>query len=517
MFASLFVVMLGLCFCSKGNSQSTLGRPRLISPSEALVNSFVDFHCDIELSPANETVLFQLFKKDNRDRLLGEYTSLNGEVAVIPQVIKQFHEGYLECVAKVQNNSNIEPTISYTHYLKVIEPVSGARIILRSSQDFFEGETLKLSCEHTAGNHVSYKWLLNGQLVSPSPLHNVADKNLFISRTTLKDSGSYMCVATNHFNTTNIFTANSSEYQITFKERVSIPDISFTVLKEDSQTFSAKVTCRSTKGTPPVTFSVYNTTELVANVTVNERNATFKVPLVLGRDLGWLHCQASNGDQIEHSQRIPLKVVPVGGPVRMSYDYDVENYAVIGVRFYCRSANGSLPQYRWFLNKTLLRDRGSFYLVVNQSPEQSILLLSVGRSSAGTYHCDVSDSFDSNSSISSNELYLDKKLLNRLPVLVVAVVFGSFTCLIVLVSICCLVGTIFKRRQFGGNSLLCLEMKGLADAYEDELDPSEYNDDADFVKAAGGVELDQASGASSDEWPPIEEEEPLEDEPVEGP
>lgn len=161
-----------------------------------------------------------------------------------------------------------------------------------------------------------------------------------IYRATSKDTGYYMCVATNHFNKTNIFTSNSSEVMITFKgqlqwidsqvqslqmwngfigqhyillhltpsERVSIPDISFTVLKEDSHNFSAMVTCRATEGTPPVTFSVYNTTELVANVTVEERNATFKVPLVLGRDLGWLHCQASNGAQIQNSPRILLKV-----------------------------------------------------------------------------------------------------------------------------------------------------------------------------------------------------------------
>lgn len=65
----------------------------------------------------------------------------------------------------------------------VAEPVRGAEVVVPQSQvDFFEGETLQLNCELTAGNHVSYKWLLNGQLVSPSPLHHVADKNLLIDR-----------------------------------------------------------------------------------------------------------------------------------------------------------------------------------------------------------------------------------------------------------------------------------------------------------------------------------------------
>lgn len=102
--------------------------------------------------------------------------------------------------------------------------------------------------------------------------------------------------------------------------------------------------------------------------------------------------------------------VPVGGPVMLHYDYDIgENYAVIGLRFYCKATKGSLPRYQWFLNNTLLRDRGSFYYVVNQPPEQSILLLSVGRSSAGTYHCEVSDSFDNTTAISSKRSYLDKE------------------------------------------------------------------------------------------------------------
>lgn len=94
----------------------------------------------------------------------------------------------------------------------------------------------------------------------------------------------------------------------TSSERVSIPDISFTVLKEDRHFYSAVVACQSTKGTPPVTFSLYNRTELVASMTVDDRNATFKVPLVLDRHLGWLQCQANNGDQTEYSQSIPLEV-----------------------------------------------------------------------------------------------------------------------------------------------------------------------------------------------------------------
>lgn len=102
--------------------------------------------------------------------------------------------------------------------------------------------------------------------------------------------------------------------------------------------------------------------------------------------------------------------VPVSGPVTTTYDHDVgENYAVIGLRIYCKAAAGSQPQYRWFLNETLLSDSGSFYYVVNRPPEPSILLLSVGRRSAGTYRCEVHDSFDDSDAISGERLFVSKE------------------------------------------------------------------------------------------------------------
>lgn len=60
------------------------------------------------------------------------------------------------------------------------EPVEGAEIEVRSGLvNLFEGNRLELRCKLKAGNHVSYKWLLNGRLVSQSLLH---DDRLLINR-----------------------------------------------------------------------------------------------------------------------------------------------------------------------------------------------------------------------------------------------------------------------------------------------------------------------------------------------
>lgn len=101
--------------------------------------------------------------------------------------------------------------------------------------------------------------------------------------------------------------------------------------------------------------------------------------------------------------------VPVGGPAMMSYDIDIgDNYAVIGMRLYCQAAKGSHPRYQWFLNQTLLHNQDSLH-IVDQLPERSILLLSLVSASAGTYHCQVSDSFDNSTVFGSNKMYIDRK------------------------------------------------------------------------------------------------------------
>ncbi|XP_029914872.1 Fc receptor-like protein 5 [Myripristis murdjan] len=521
MFAFFVVVLLGLCYCSKESSANVLGRPELDGPSVALLGDIVDFQCEVLIYPEDENIQLQIFKEGDRSKVLAEYTSMSGEMAVMPLLIISLHEGYLECEASVLNDSRIQPTVSYRHYLQVIEPVDGAEVVVQSGAvEFFEGKTLKLLCNLTAGNHVSYSWLLNGQPVSHSPLHYTTGSQLFVHRPTSQDSGSYMCVATNQFNMTRIFTSNSSEVLITVKDVVSNPDISFTVLKEATDLYYAVVTCQSTKGTPPITFSLYNIRELVENMTVNELSAEFAVQVVLGQHLGWIQCQAYNGDQTAYSEWKALEVVPVQGPVTMHYDYDVgEDFAVIGLRIYCKVAKGSHPRYQWFLNETLLEGRGTFYVVVDQPQQQSILLISVGRSSAGTYHCEASDSFESldTAALRSKKWYLDKEVLNRLPISVVAAVFGCFSFLVSLVSICCCVGVVYRRKQYAGESVLDMRMKRVLVAYEDELDLDKYREDVDMANATRIDDSDQASVASADEWPLIEEErKTLEDEPDEG-
>lgn len=67
-------------------------------------------------------------REGNHDKLLGEFSVLHKGDASIPIYVRPKHEGSLECVAKAQGNPNIRPTVSNSHYLRVI----GGSILISS-------------------------------------------------------------------------------------------------------------------------------------------------------------------------------------------------------------------------------------------------------------------------------------------------------------------------------------------------------------------------------------------------
>ncbi|XP_014842062.1 PREDICTED: uncharacterized protein LOC106917540 [Poecilia mexicana] len=508
MFASVFLAILGLCCCTKESNQFQLDQPRLHGPSQALVRDVIVFECEIPSSENNEMILLTLYRKDDRKQMFGEYTLLAGkETGNFSLVIKAKHEGDFECVASAQNDTKINETVSKAHFLRVIVPVVGAAIVYTGPTEIYEETELELQCKVQSGNHVSYNWFLNGHLVSPSRRRWIGDNRLIVTRASSEDGGAYMCQAKNVFNETTWFTSNSSDLVITVKDLVSTPDISFTVVKGGNGSYSASITCQAERGDPPISFSLYMGEKLMLTESFTERHATFTLPVVMDQHSGWLQCRASNGNQTEYSRWLPFEVVSVAGPVTVQSEYDMgDNYAVIGLRLYCKAAKGTHPRFQWYLNQTPLHEQGSFFYVVDLPPEQSVLLLAVGRRSAGKYRCEVWDSFDNSTVISSKALYVDKEVLNRLPTLVVAVVFSCFALLIFLVLFCCLSGVIFrwKESQQKSESSFVMDDRPVVSAIE--MDWTEYNEDPEVAKAPREDVLYQESEASEDEWPQIEQE-----------
>ncbi|XP_038140695.1 Fc receptor-like protein 5 [Cyprinodon tularosa] len=605
MFASTCLIILVLWCCTNESNGFQLDRPRLQGPSVASLKEIVVFTCEIKNQLTNETILLRLFKKDDREEILGEYSlPPDEEIGVFPREIKDYYEGYLECEASIQNNTEINATVSQGHFFRVFEPVRGAEILHEGPTEIFEGDKLELQCKAAAGSnvyykfflnkysitkhrqgmndswliiprvsskdggtyscmalnqfndtifhsnssgivitikesvegakivytgpteifegnyldlqckvepgkHVSYKWFLNDRLITASPFHLIGDNRLRISRVSSKDSGSYMCQAIYVLNETMMSTFNSPEVLITIKDLVSALDISFTVVKEDDHNYSAIVSCESARGDPPIIFSLYHGEELIGTVNQSVRNVTFKIPAVIDQHSGWLQCQANNGGQTTYSLWLPFEIVPVSGPVMIDSDHIMaENYAIIGLILYCKVARGTHPRFQWYHNQTLLQDQGSFYYVVHQPPEQSLLVMSVDTRSSGMYRCKVWDSFDDTKFISSKRLYVDKEVLNHLPIAVVAVVLSCFVLLILLVMFCCISGIMFTRKQYQSklNASLKMDRISVVSVSEDDLNLAEYGEDPDVGRAPREHAFYQESESSEEEWSLHEEE-----------
>lgn len=90
-------------------------------------------------------------------------------------------------------------------------------------------------------------------------------------------------------------------------ENVSVPNISFTVVKESNGDFTAHIMCTSVKGTPPITFTLQNNSQEIEKITTDHLIATFKVPIYLDQQMGTLICQAQNGNIIQTSLPMQLE------------------------------------------------------------------------------------------------------------------------------------------------------------------------------------------------------------------
>ncbi|XP_056097757.1 Fc receptor-like protein 5 [Rhinichthys klamathensis goyatoka] len=220
--------------------------------------------------------------------MIAEYSSLSGEIAAFPLFIKSRNDGRLVCKASRHNNTDIQSSLSQGLDLKVIVPVEDVTIAPHpASETVWEGQTLSLQCRESRGTYVSYEWLRNER-----PYDTTGD-TLIIHRLSVQHTGNYTCVASNRFNDTMTFSC-SDVISVQVKEYVSKPEISLEVVKLGDAGFRAIVTCRSLKGSPLITFSLLNDTDVITKNTTEGTSAIFHVPVELNRVTGRVRCNASN-------------------------------------------------------------------------------------------------------------------------------------------------------------------------------------------------------------------------------
>ncbi|KAK7118967.1 hypothetical protein R3I94_020972 [Phoxinus phoxinus] len=470
MHVSLILIGLSvLCPWTGALDEHELEEPVLLGPSVALEGSTVDFYCEIPGRPDGSlAVQYEIYVESNPGRAIGEYSSLSGEMATVPLVIKTQHDGRLVCKASGHNNTDIRSSLSQGLDLKVIVPVANVSIISDpAGDDVWEGQTLTLRCEKSRGTYVSYEWLWNERP------YGTTDDTLIIHRLSALNSGDYMCVASNRFNDTTTFNSSSAVISVKVKEYVSKPEVSLEVKMEDAG-IRAVITCQSLKGSPLNTFSLLNDTDVIATQATDRTSAVFRVPVELNRAVGRVRCNASNEGNWVLSEPVDLTVESVGGAVTVTpVTHTGRDFQVVGLVLRCAVERGSFPHYRWFLNSTRLEGRGGFYAVAWS--DGSVLSLSVGPDSAGFYHCEASDSFDNRTSVRSANMLINEEVLNRVSPAAALVVLGCFALLNAAVMCCCVYGVVLRRRYSGKNLLIEQRRRmEIAVKHEDEEEDDNY-------------------------------------------
>lgn len=89
-----------------------LDEPDLWGPFVALEKSVVDFYCEIREKPATLSVQYELYVETNPGKMIGEYSSLSGELATFSLITSEQHDGRLICKASGHNDTDIESSVS---------------------------------------------------------------------------------------------------------------------------------------------------------------------------------------------------------------------------------------------------------------------------------------------------------------------------------------------------------------------------------------------------------------------
>ncbi|XP_066560620.1 Fc receptor-like protein 3 isoform X3 [Amia ocellicauda] len=441
---ALLIFITGLN-CDIVNSASVLQKPTLTGPDAALLGINTYFQCVAPAIP--ETIVYVLWR-GNREEQVGIQKSVNNEPARFTLPVTRRSNGNYSCEAKVEDSNTIRPQLSNSIQFKVIVPPVGTYIATDAKNDalvLFEGDQLTLHCEVVNGTHLSYDWFFNMQPV----LHKFIRNRLLIDHVKTNQSGDYYCVARNQVNETNKYNTASNTVTVTIKVRVSKPDISYTVTKENL-IYQAHILCKSVRGTPPVTFILVKFNRSLQNKSTEALNSTFTVQIALNQHMGDFHCRADNGAKSEvFSEPLMMEVVPVGGPVTLQTEHFLhESFRVLGIILTCSVERGSFPRYFWFLNESQLEEKGDFHSTMEKG--RTLVLSHINPQNTGSYHCEARDSFDDTHRIRSQPQVV--KMKEFFFTEVIALVFCCYFLLLLLLAACCIYMSRYRTARNSRNS-----------------------------------------------------------------
>ncbi|XP_071245815.1 Fc receptor-like protein 5 isoform X4 [Salvelinus alpinus] len=431
---------------------SPLPSPILIGPDKAYLNSKVVFQCRSPGSPPPNT--YELLKDGNH--LVATSNDLqDDQSAMFFLKISVTSEGSYHCRVTAGGNMGLSGTVR----LQVVIPVSGTMVT--SDPDppiLYEGLRLTLTCDVTKGSHLSYTWFYNRQEVTSSPTSPLTPlllwpvgNTLVVERVTTKHAGNYSCIAGTRMQTNSRF-SSSREVTVRIKVYLSVPQISFTISKE-GLSYHGNVTCRSSRGTPPVTFYLFlDDKEVGSDVATESLVAWFPVAMVPGRDMGAVRCAVESDAQRLTSRPLTLVVVPVGGSpkVDVEYLYRVDS-KMAAARLQCLLSLGTFPFFSWSLNGSLLlhpsEGDSSHPSHALADGGRTLFLTEITLEDSGYYRCRARDSYDVTSAwVESQPVLVQVTEVSTTTIEVMAIVFCCFLMLTLAGGVACVMRMLNRQR-----------------------------------------------------------------------
>ncbi|XP_072516455.1 Fc receptor-like protein 5 isoform X2 [Salminus brasiliensis] len=417
----------------------SIPRPQFTGPNMAYLKSTEMFEC--KLSRWSSPLTYELIKSPG-EVLESIDDPLGGQPVTFTLRVNERSEGQYVCRVRSRGQTSTSDALN----LQVVIPVQGVQLVTDPDPPvIYEGSGFTLHCQVKKGTHLAYVWYHNKQeLNPPSAFHHLSGNTLTVDRAGEGHAGYYTCMANNKMGNNSRY-SSSTEVTVVVKKYLSAPRLSFTLYHHGSG-YHANVSCRSARGSPPVTFQLLLDGKEVPVQQTGLLEAWFSLPVSVGLDMGTVQCKAETDIQQLLSDPKDLEVVPVGGTARVLVEYlQTADSVVVAALLQCVITRGTFPLFSWSFNRTILQaEEDSHALTLNG---RILVVTAISAGISGSYSCRARDSFNPNSSwVDSEEVLVKMTEVEMTSVEVLAVAFCCFLLVVIVAGACCLYCSINHER-----------------------------------------------------------------------
>uniref|UniRef100_UPI00398EA647 cell adhesion molecule CEACAM5-like isoform X2 n=1 Tax=Pristiophorus japonicus TaxID=55135 RepID=UPI00398EA647 len=332
--------------------------------------SIVNFSCSAVSNPASE---FQWF-------LNGSPLQLYGQQLIIAD-ISLSNTGNYTCEAF--NNATKRYSV-LTRDMVVVEPVSQPNVTANATNPVEHNDTVALTC-FASGTAVSYQWLEDNSTIIPDNRFGLSDDNSTLTISgVLRSDGGFTC---NAYNFINEMTSGIYHLNISYG-----PDLPTVSINPDLPVYIAgrtvTFTC-SADSSPTAELEWY-----LNDTSLPQKGQQLIIASITLNDTGKYTCQAFNNLTKRYSASTKqIAVIEGVSNVTVLANNSNPVESIDTILLTCH-ASGFVQSRFWFKNNRTIQDNDR---IITSPDNVTLTIISVNRNDSGTYKCNASNDFSSDS------------------------------------------------------------------------------------------------------------------------